>query len=256
MLLPRLSKRLPVLLIISCTGVTLASWGKLCISNFQGLAVLSLRDSLWSSTHKGSIVSGWYMRLGENLLPWKSKDKKCSLYKTPYVAARIWVLGEVIMIFSALRATSYRCTSKSQIFFGSRVTSFWRDPSRHIKTPTWNSYKGVDKQKWYQKGLLIALLEESREEYLQVFLQADSALMRCHEKTPQEPWRSRWPQERNIEQSAPTHVHHTHCTSRQFGTTANQRYDVPWDWLWDACKMARVRWGTRCEGFCSKEGLH
>ncbi len=35
-----------------------------------------------------------------------------------------------------------------------------------------------------------------------------------------------------------------------------QRYDVPQDWLWDACHMAGVRWGSRCKGFCSKEGLH
>jgi hypothetical protein len=35
-----------------------------------------------------------------------------------------------------------------------------------------------------------------------------------------------------------------------------RRYDVPRDWLWDACHMAGVRWGSRCKGFRSKEGLH
>ncbi len=30
----------------------------------------------------------------------------------------------------------------------------------------------------------------------------------------------------------------------------------PSDWLWDACHMAGVRWGSRCKGFCSKEGPH
>ncbi len=35
-----------------------------------------------------------------------------------------------------------------------------------------------------------------------------------------------------------------------------RRYDVPRDWLWDACHMAGVRWGSRYKGFCSKEGLH
>ncbi len=134
--------------------------------------------------------------------------------------------------------------------------SFWRDPFCHIKTPTWNFYKGVYKQKWYQKGLLIALLEESHEEYLQVSLQADSALTRCHEKKPKEPWRSRWLRERDVEQLAQTHAHHTHCASRQLGTTANWRYDVPQDWLRDTCQMARVSWGTRCEGFCNKESPH
>ncbi len=120
----------------------------------------------------------------------------------------------------------------------------------------WNFYLEVYKQKWCQKELLIALLEESHKEYLQAPLQADSALTHCHEKTPQEPWRSRWPQERDIEQSAPTHVWHTHCASRQLGTTADQRYDDPRDLLQDACQMAKVHWGTRCKGFCSKGGPH
>ncbi len=75
-------------------------------------------------------------------------------------------------------------------------------------------------------------------------------------KMPQEPQRLRWLRERDIEQSAPTHTRHTHCASRQLGTTANWRYDVPQDWLWDACQMARVHYGTHCEGFRSKEGPH
>jgi hypothetical protein len=112
-----LSKRLTALLIDSFTGMTHASWGKLCIFNFQGLAVLTVWDSLWSSTHEGSLVPGWLMRLVETLLPWKSKDKKCCLYKTAFVAAPIWVLGDVIAKFYALRATFYRCTYKSQIYF-------------------------------------------------------------------------------------------------------------------------------------------
>jgi hypothetical protein len=30
----------------------------------------------------------------------------------------------------------------------------------------------------------------------------------------------------------------------------------PWDWLQNACQIARVRWGTRCKGFNFKEGPH
>ncbi len=73
-------------------------------------------------------------------------------------------------------------------------------------------------------------------------------------KEPQEPWRTRRLWERDVEQSALTHARHTHCASRQLGTTADRRYDVPQDWLWEACQMARVCKGTLCEGFCSKEG--
>ncbi len=36
------------------------------------------------------------MHLGETLLPWKSKDKKCCLCKMPYVAAPVRVLGDGI----------------------------------------------------------------------------------------------------------------------------------------------------------------
>jgi hypothetical protein len=74
-----------------------------------------------------------------------------------------------------------------EIFLGSRVASFSRDPSRHIKTPTYILYKEVYERKWYWKGLLIVLLEESHKEYLQVSLQADSTLTGRHEQKPQEP---------------------------------------------------------------------
>ncbi len=52
-----------------------------------------------------------------------------------------------------------------------------------------------------------------------------------------------------------------YCTShpRRFcavGEVVAQRYDIPRDWLWDACHMAGVRQGSRCKGFCSKEGPH
>ncbi len=69
-----------------------------------------------------------------------------------------------------------------EFFFGSQVTRFWRDSSRHFETPMRNLYQEVYKRMWYRKGLLIALLEESCKEYLQISLQADSALMRRHEQ--------------------------------------------------------------------------
>ncbi len=40
------------------------------------------------------------------------------------------------------------------------------------------------------------------------------------------------------------------------GDVVAQRSDVLRDWLWDACHMAGVHWGSRCEAFCSKEGPH
>ncbi len=63
-------------------------------------------------------------------------------------------------------------------------------------------------------------------------------------------------QKRDAEWSAPTIVCHIHSASVLLGTTVAQRYDVPWDWLWDACHNAGVCWGSCCKGFCSKKGPH
>jgi hypothetical protein len=197
------------------------------------------------------------MSLGETLLLWKSKDKKCCLYKMPYIAAPIWVLGDVITNFYALRATSYRCTYKSQ-------NCFWFTSDAFLKRnilPFWDSYVK------FLPGGLWAKVVPKRTTYCITWRVSWRGPFKClckqtplwlvvMSKMPQEPWRSRWPQERDVEQSAPTHAHHTHCACNQLGTMANRRYDVPRDWLRDACQMARVHWGTRCKGFCCKEGLH
>ncbi len=193
----------------------------------------------------------------ETLLPWSSKEKKCCLYETPYVAAPIQVLGDVIAKSYALRATSYRCTYKSQnSSLGSWVTRFVRDLSCHVETHMWNFYKEIYEQRWYQNRLLIAFLEESRKDTSSITasrLRSDSLSRERASGTQKNKMNT---QKRDVEQSAPIHTCHTHCASSQLGTTASQRSDVPRDWLWEACHMARVCWGTRCEGFCSKEGPH
>ncbi len=37
------------------------------------------------------------------------------------------------------------------------------------------------------------------------------------------------------------------------GDVVAQRYDVLYDWLWDACHMAGVRWGSRCKAFVARK---
>ncbi len=51
------------------------------------------------------------------------------------------------------------------------------------------------------------------------------------------------------------HASHLRCFCA-VGDVVTQRYDVLRDLLWDACHMAGVRWGSRCEGFYSEEDLH
>ncbi len=197
------------------------------------------------------------MRLGETLLPWKSKDKKCCLYETPYVTAPIWILGDVIAKFYAQRATSYRRTYKSQVFF--LVHKWWVSEEtrlvilrllQEISTRRSTSKSGTGRD-----YLSRYLRSPAKSTFKHLYKQTPLWLV-IMRKEPQKPWRTRRPWERDVEKSAPAHVRHTHCASRQLGTTADRRYDVPRDWLQEACKMARVCWGTHCKGFCSEEGLH
>ncbi len=37
------------------------------------------------------------------------------------------------------------------------------------------------------------------------------------------------------------------------GDVVTQRYEVLWDWLWDACHMAGVDWGSRCKAFVARK---
>ncbi len=196
------------------------------------------------------------MRSWETLLPWNSKEMKCCLYKMPYIAAPIQVLGDVIANSTPYARLPTDAPTGARFVFGSRVTHFVRDPSHHIETPAWNFYEEIYKQRWYQNGLLTAFLEVSRKEYLKRLCKQTPLWLVVMRKSLRNPEEQADCKKRDVEKSAPTHARHTHCTSSQLGTTADRRCDVPCDWLWEACHIARVCWGTRCERFRTKKGPH
>jgi hypothetical protein len=107
------------------------------------------------------------MRPWETLLPWKSKEISAVSTRCPTLQHPYKYQGDVIansmpyMQFSTDAPTRARNS-----FFGSRVTRFVRDPPRHIETPTWISTRRSTSKGGTRNGLLIALLEESRKEYL------------------------------------------------------------------------------------------
>ncbi len=140
-------------------------------------------------------------------------------------------------------------------FFGSRVTRFVRDPSCHIKTPTWISMRRSTSKGDTGNGLLIAFLEESHKSTSSIStgrlcsdsLSGAEALGSQKNKTT-----TRKGTLSNHLNSRASHPLHSYAV----GYYSQSKYDVPRDWLREACHMARVRWETRCKGFCSKEGLH
>ncbi len=150
---------------------------------------------------------------------------KCCLYETPYVAAPIRETGDVVA-----RTPTYMGLPTDA---PTRARFFWFMRNAFLKRPIPLNYWllcpfflwGSHMQKQYQERTTLRTW----------------------------PWKT---QGRDTEWSAPTIAHHIHSASVPLGMTVAQRYDVRWDWLWDACHMAGVHWGTGCKGFCSKEGPH
>ncbi len=151
---------------------------------------------------------------------------KCCLYETLYAPAPIRETGDVIARTPPNVRLPTDAPTRARFFFCSQVMRFLRDPS------CWNNGSYVP------------------------FLQGSHMQKQYHQRITLrtwEPWRM---QERDSEWSALTIAHHIHGASVPLGTTVAWRYDVPRDWLWDACHMAGVRRGSRCKRFCSKEGPH
>ncbi len=59
-----------------------------------------------------------------------------------------------------------------------------------------------------------------------------------------------------VQQSAPTHAHHIHCTPMQLGTTADQSMTFLGTDFEERAIWQRIHWEARCERFCSKEAPH
>jgi hypothetical protein len=133
--------------------------------------------------------------------------------------------------------TTFHMSSAKNSFFGSRVADFASNPSclkywllRHF------FYKKATCKGGTIKGLPYPAKAVPSKDY---FTHLTLTIAR----------KGRWVISPKYRASHPRHF----CA---VGDVFAQRYDVLCDWLWLACHMAGVRWGSRCKGFCSKEGLH
>ncbi len=140
-------------------------------------------------------------------------------------------------------------------FFGSRVTRFIRDLSHRIETPTWNFTRRSTSKGGTGNGLLIVFLEESRMSTSSVStgrLRSDSLSGAEASGSQKNKTTARKGRGAMSPDSCASHPLHFYAV----GYYSQSKYDVPWDWLWEACHMARVHWEARCKVFCSKEGPH
>jgi hypothetical protein len=216
----RLREGPTALSIDSSTGGTLASWGNSTSPKFRGLEVLSPLDSLRSSTHEGSTrVTHVTLRNSASV---DFQGKKCCLYKMPYVAAPIQVPRWRHCKFYALRMTSYRRTYKSQKFlFWFTSDVFWKRPVSSYQDSYINFYKEIYKRRWYQKRTTYCLSGGVLQEYLKRLYKQTLLWLVIMSRSLRNPDEQDDHKKRDVEQSAPTHVRHTHCTPMQLGTTAN-----------------------------------
>ncbi len=133
--------------------------------------------------------------------------------------------------------TTFHVSLTKNSFFGSRVASFTSDSSRlkyWLLRPFF--YKEAICKGSTLKGLLYAAKAVPSKDY---FTHLTLTITR----------KGRWVISPVYRASHPRHF----CA---VGDVVAQRYDVLCDWLWDACHMAGIHWGSRCKGFHSKEGSH
>jgi hypothetical protein len=107
-------------------------------------------------------------------------------------------------------------------YFGSRVMRFHKRPISAYWDSYLNFYKEVYEQRWYRKRTTYHVSSGVLQEYLkQLYTQTPlwplirSRSLRISEEQDD-------CKKRDVEQSAPTHARHTHCTPMHLGTTANQ----------------------------------
>jgi hypothetical protein len=147
---------------IALLGWPLLPRGNSTSPKFRGLEMLSLRDSLRSSTHEG--VPGWLMHPWETLLPWNSKERSAVSTRCPMSQHPCEYQGDIIANSTPYgRLPTDAPTRARNSFFGSRVTRFGRDPSHHIETPTWIFTRRSTSKGGTRNGLLITFLEESHK---------------------------------------------------------------------------------------------
>ncbi len=178
--------------------------------------MLSLQDSLWSSTHKGistrvthaskrnsdsmEIDGQKVLSLRDDLrcsthlsIRWRHHKILCPtrnfqqthLQEPGFFLVHKWhdseetrlIILRLLGELSTRRSTSKSCSKKDQLL-------------HYLRSPAKSTFKCLCKQ---------------------TLLWCD--VMR---KKPQEPWRTRRPWQRDVEQSAPTHARHNHCTPRQW----------------------------------------
>jgi hypothetical protein len=116
------------------------------------------------------------MRLGETLLPQKSKDKKCCLYEMPYVAAPARVLGDVIAKPTPYKQIPLDAPTRTRNFSWFTSDKFFKRPvlsyqdsyvkflwgglqakggtgkdylSCYLRSPTKSTFKCLFKQTWH-----------------------------------------------------------------------------------------------------------
>jgi hypothetical protein len=125
--------------------------------------------------------------------------------------------------FQALRAISYKRTYESQNFF------FWFTSDAVLQETHLSISRLLREFLW--GGLQAKVVPET--DYLSRFFrsparvplaspQADSALTCRQSRSLRIPEEQDDCKNREVEQSAPTHAHHTHCTPMHLGTTANR----------------------------------
>ncbi len=178
----RLSKRPTALSIDSSTGVTLASCENSTSSKFQGLEVLSLRDSLQSSTHESStrVTQANLEKLCFHGIP---KKEVLSIQDTLRCSTPTSTLEDVISKSTPYARFLTDAPTRASFFFVHEWRGFARDLSQNIETLKWTSTRRSTSKGGTRTDYLLRFYR-SPTRVPQASLQADSSLTHRQEQKP------------------------------------------------------------------------
>ncbi len=142
------------------------------------------------------VLGGWLTKPWETLLLWNSKERSAVSTRRLMLQHLYEYQGDVIANSTPYTQLPTDAPTRARILFWFTNEAFCK---RHILSHRDSYVKFL----W---GDLQAKVVPKRTTYCvtwgvtrrvpQASLQADSTLTRCHEQKPQEPWRTRWPQEK------------------------------------------------------------
>ncbi len=184
--------------------------------------MLSLQDSQWSSTHEDSTRVTHASRRNFASMEFQGQEV-LSLQDNLRRSTHTSTQGDVIANSTPYARFPTDAPTRARIsFFGSQVMRFCKRPISAYRDSYVNFYKEFYERSWYRKRTTYCISSGVPQEYLKRLYKQALLWLVVRSRNLRNPEEQVDHKKRDVEQSAPAHARHTHCTPMHLGTTADQ----------------------------------